>query len=462
MYKISLHNKKIAVLGYGVEGRGTVEYLLKHGYKDITVFDEREDIDLPPGVLGMFGRGVFQQLVHYQVIFRAPGIYRRRPELLRAEAAGAVITSQLEFFLSKAVCSVIGVTGTKGKSTTTSLLHHIFTESGQDAYLAGNIGHSILGLLDEVSVRSIVVLELSSFQLQDIRLSPRVAIVLGVTPEHLDVHATVEEYAEAKSGLVRHQRAGDILLCAPDNVLATEIASTSAATQRWSWCPDAAGSCTLPEDAQLGITYHEGTLWFQTSDGEEEVMDRRDVPLLGEHMLQNVMPAMLCAYLHGVESQDIARAVRSFPGVPHRMENLGEARGMLFFNDSAATTPEAAMAAVDAHAGTPTMLILGGGQKGVSLKDLAQHVSAAEHIHHIILAGNDAAATLQTLFAESSPHGAVHHVDTYESLPQVIAEYGAPGMHVVLAPGCTSFDLFRDYKARGEAFRSVVSVLQEK
>ena len=212
----------------------------------------------------------------------------------------------------------------------------------------------------------------------------------------------------------------------------------------------------MPRGMQLGAFCRDGTLWLQHEGVEEKVMARQDVPLLGTHMLQNILPAMLCAALQGIPLQRICEATRDFQGVPHRMEMVGDALGMQFYNDSAASTPEAAMAAVDAHKETPMAIILGGGQKGVSLEELAKHVAHAPHVQHIILAGRDAALVLAEHLSDLPLHAQLHTVADFTGLPAVFHRIAQPGMHVVLSPGCTSFDLFRDYKARGEAFREVV------
>lgn len=450
---------RIAILGYGVEGEGTLQYLQKHGFTNLTVVDQKE-VQVPSGVPCIWGHDAMNALTGFDVIFRTPGIWRRRPEILAAEAAGALVTSQVEYFLSKATCTVIAVTGTKGKSTTTSLLRHILAESGREVFLAGNIGTSVIELLDEISVGSTVVLELSSFQLQDCRVSPRVSIVLGVIPEHQDVHASVEEYVEAKANIAKYQREGDVIICAPDNAYAAQIAEMSPALQRWTWCAYSE-VCVLPRGMTLGAFCREGVLWLHYGQ-EERLMDRKDVPLLGVHMLQNVLPAVLCASLQGVPGGAIREAVKSFPGVPHRMQLLGTALGMEFYNDSAATTPEAAMAGITAHEGTPIAIILGGGQKGVSLKELARTAAGAEHVHHIILAGKDAAVKLAEHLAALSTKATIHHIENYEALPALLEHIQHAGMRVVLSPGCTSFDLFKNYKDRAESFMRVYEILRAK
>lgn len=453
------HNKKIAILGFGVEGQGTLAYLRKHGYTDITVVDQRVDIDVPEGVAVVTGPTAMESLSSAEVIFRSPGIYRRHPAILVAEQSGAVVTSQLEYFLARATCTVIGVTGTKGKSTTSSLLYHILKEGGKDVYLAGNIGQSLIGLLDEIAVGSTVVLELSSFQLQDCHESPRVAIVLGITPEHQDVHGSMEEYVMAKAAIAQHQGEGDMLLCAPDNEPAAQIAGMSVARQRWSWCVHGDG-CALPQDCQCGASMRDGALYLHTGAEPVHLMDRQDIPVLGDHMLHNVLPAVLCAHLAGIPQETLAGAVRRFPGVPYRMEFVGEALGMRFYNDSAATTPEAAMAGLDAHAGHPTILVLGGGQKGVSLDALVKHVARAPHLAGLILLGTDAAPLLEKALRSKGFEKPLHMCTSMDAVAALLPSLAQPGTRVVLSPGFSSFDLFRNYKERGDVFKAMIQKLQ--
>jgi UDP-N-acetylmuramoylalanine--D-glutamate ligase len=450
----------IAIYGFGIEGQGTLTYLQEQGFSDVTVVDRRSDCVVPPGVPSILGPGAEVALVAFRVIFRAPGIWRFAPALVEAEKKGARITSQLEVFLQRAPCTVIGVTGTKGKSTTTSLMAHIFREAGLDVHLAGNIGTDMLHLLGEVTPASVVVLELSSFQLDAVGISPRIAVLLGIVPEHLDVHGSLEAYVAAKAEILRHQREDDILLCAPDNELAASLLSLSPARHRYSWCFQE-GDCVLPEGTTAALHVVEDQILWRHGDREVLLLAAVDVPLLGRHMLANVLPAMLLPLLRGVDPEVVAEAVQSFSGVPHRMERVGRSLGMTFYNDSAATTPEAAMAGIDAHAPHDMVLILGGGQKGVSLEGLARKAAESPHVRHILLLGTDAAATLDVHLRDLHPVGQVHHVPRMEDCAAVLQRIASPGLHVVLSPGCTSFDLFADYKARGEAFRQLCASLAE-
>lgn len=449
----------IAIYGFGIEGKGTLAYLQDQGYTDVTVVDQRPDCVVPPGVPSILGPGAQVALGAFRVIFRAPGIWRFAPALVESEKKGARITSQLEVFLQRAPCTVIGVTGTKGKSTTTSLLAHIFREAGLDVHLAGNIGTDMLHLLGEVTPASVVVLELSSFQLDAVGVSPRIAVLLGIVPEHLDVHGTLDAYVAAKAEILRHQRAEDIVLCAPDNALAASILPLSAAQHRYSWCLDQADNCHLPEGTTCALRLVEDQIVWLHGGQETPLLAAVDVPLLGHHMLANVFPAMLLPLLRGVPPEVVATAVQSFPGVPHRMERVGRSLGMTFYNDSAATTPEAAMAGIDAHAPHDMAVILGGGQKGVSLEALARKAAESPHVRHIFLLGTDAAAVLDAHMQQLRPLGLVHRVRRMEDCAEILRSIATPGLRVVLSPGCTSFDLFADYKARGEAFRQLCATL---
>ncbi|PIV90363.1 hypothetical protein COW46_03755, partial [Candidatus Gracilibacteria bacterium CG17_big_fil_post_rev_8_21_14_2_50_48_13] len=296
----------IAIYGFGIEGQGTLNYLLAQGFSDITIIDQREDLVVPTGAAAILGQGSEASLGAFSIIFRAPGIWRFSPALLAAEAKGARITSQLEVFLHLAPCTVIGVTGTKGKSTTTSLMTHIFREAGVDVYLAGNIGTDMLHLLSLVTPASVVVLELSSFQLDAVGVSPRISIVLDIVEEHQDIHGSLEAYVAAKAEIARHQRVDDILLCAPNNVLSAGIADLSPARTKYSWCTTEEMPCQLPTSATCALTVHHQTILWHHAGKETELLPLTAVPLLGAHMLHNVFAAVLPPLLRGIDPQVVA------------------------------------------------------------------------------------------------------------------------------------------------------------
>jgi len=450
---------KIAILGYGIEGRAVTKYLLRHGFKSLTIYDERVEIkELPEGVKTQLGEKAFLNLLGQEVIFRSPGIALLRPELRSVKEAGAEFTSQTEYFFENCPCQIIGISGTKGKGTTTVLTSEILKKGAKRVFVGGNLGNPPIDFLDELTPDDIVVLELSSFQLEDLSLSPHLAIVLNVSSDHLDYHSSVTEYKRAKEALVKHQKENDIAIINMDYE-GSRAFSTLGAGKKYGYSKGPHGESTLQDAHFEG----ENIVIFG-----EVVAQKKDIALRGEHNYENALPACLVGKLFGIENEDIITALREFIGLPHRLEFVCEKNGVKYFNDSFSTTPETSIAGVRAFT-EPLILIAGGSEKFSDFTLWARACALATNLKTILLIGLTAdrmEEALQGAIAENdNPKPTPLQIIRAKSLEDaflMLKTQALPGDIVLLSPACASFDQFENYKKRGEAFRKLAKEGQAK
>jgi UDP-N-acetylmuramoylalanine--D-glutamate ligase len=454
-------NRPVAVLGYGVEGRSTLRHLLRHGARDVVVLDKAAPADaLPDGVKGLFGTDYLKGLEDVAVAFRAPGVRPLVPEVAGFIARGGLLTSQVEAALVLAGRErVIGVTGTLGKGTCCSILSAMLEAAKIPHVLAGNIGLPPLDALDDLPPdtllpEALLLLELSSFQLSTLRESPRGAVVVRTTIEHLDWHADQGEYWDHKANLVRFQKTGDFCV----------------------FYADAEGSAwigTLGEGKKIAVG-SSGVV--RISGGALEApghglrLRLADTRLTGAFNLENLAAAAAAALELGVSPGDIAAAARAFAPLEHRLEFVREAvsdRGRVrYYNDSYATRPEAALAAARALDQAPgndaVGLILGGSEKFADFGELATGLAALPRLRAIALIGHTAErleASLREAGAlESGAGRAWRRCATLDEAVEYLRRE-IPAGSILLSPACASFGLFKDYKERGKAFKKIVSGL---
>ena len=509
---IDWQNKKVAVLGLGVEGLSTVRFLIKKG-ADVTILDKKEEeelrsichaefisasnnlpvdrqeilkqvqddnardsgisaswrilrmtgFEMTPKIVG--GKDYLKNLNDFDVIVRSPGVKRNLKELLVAEKRGNIITSQTKIFFDLSPCLIIGVTGTKGKGTTASLIYEMLKKQGLDAYLGGNIGKPPLDFLDKLSPKSQVVLELSSFQLQDITKSPHIAVILMITSEHLDYHKDVHEYVDAKRNILRFQNQSDFAIINRDYPASHESgAHTNAQVFRASrargvyekGCFVKEGKVLLrmsfPRKRESGSPIKSGMT-------EVEIISTKDILLPGKHNLDNVCAAIMAATLAGVSIENIVIVLKTFKGLEHRLELVAEIGGVKYYDDSFSTTPETAIAAIKAFK-NPEILILGGSSKGSEFTELGRVISKAKNIKAIIGIG---AEWPKIKFQISNFKFQIFEgLRDMRSIVQKAVIIAETGDIVLLSPACASFDMFKNYKDRGEQFKEQVLNLKNQ
>ena len=403
-------NQKIAILGMGEEGRDLLAWLKKNTQNcRIKVFDKITTVNL----------------TGFDIIFRSPGFWRLSPMFKKAEAKGTIISSATKLFFDLCLCPIIGVTGTKGKGTTASLITRILKRSGRSVYLAGNIGKPMLRLLPKLKATDWVCLELSSFQLQDLNKSPHIAAVLNITSDHLDIHQDVNEYRQAKTNILRYQKPDDYAVINGDYQTTKAMAALTKAKVSF-------------------FSRHDLSL------------DQRRIQLRGEHNLENIAAAMVTSRLVGVSPATIKSAVYSFKGLEHRLELVKEVKGVKYYNDSFSTTPETAIAAIKAFT-EPLIIILGGSDKGSDYAPLGQTISSRRNLKAIILIGKMAPTIRHSIHNFSG-----QILSGGKTMIQIIKQaelLAKPGDVVVLSPACASFDMFLNYKDRGNQFKAYVKKL---
>lgn len=457
--QLDLRGKRILVMGLGTRsgGLGVARWLIEQGAV-VTATDLRTAEELQPSLAALKGLPVrFVLGTHREedfdqadIVVRNPAVPRESPWLARARAAGARIEMEMTLFFRACPAPIIGITGTKGKTTTATLCASILTQWRADTVLAGNLGRSALEALPEIRPDTPVVLELSSWQLEGLdehRLSPAIAVLTSISPDHLDRYASFEDYIEAKKAIARHQEPGDWFIVNRDNPLA------------WS-CREVSRGQVIPFGRDDGQS--EGAFWRNEQliwrwQGEEyEILRRDELPLAGDHAVYNALAATAAALLRGASLAQSQQALRAARPVPHRQEVIGWIDGVEFVNDSAATAPAAVLAALHTFAGRPIVLIGGGAAKGVDLTELAQVV--ANHVRAVVLLAGTATPHYQAALEAAGAH-IFGPFSSMEEAVRCAAQLAEPGGVVLLSPGCASFGLFRDEFHRGEMFRLAAEAL---
>ncbi len=460
---------KIAILGFGAEGRAVAEYLHKHGYSELTICDKNVDLkdEMPEGVSVKLGPKYLYDLDDFEVLFRSPGVKFLEPSIQAAKVNGASVTSSTAFFLDQCPCPVVGVTGTKGKGTTCTLIYKMLKKAGKDAHLAGNIGEPAIGLLDEVKDDSLVVLEMSSFQLQDMTKSPRYAVLLNTTSDHLDYHADRNEYLRAKEALLAHQHKDCVAVLNQDyEYIKYYLPLVQGEKRMVSRDEKVEDGAYVKDGGDDGADGAGGEIFYVSGGKEEKIIDVADLALIGSHNLENVMPAVVIAKELGVATAKIKEILKDFEGLEHRLEFVREVAGVKYYNDSFSTNSLTSMAAVDSF-DEPTILIAGGSDKGLDYGDWALKILTEESLKVVILIGDTAddmekaieAAEEKLGEAEGSPTKVIHRADLDEAVLEAYA-LAEDGGVVVMSPAAASFGLFKNYKERGKKFKEAVKVLK--
>lgn len=426
---------KIAIAGYGLEGKSNYDYFASRG--DVTIVDERETIeDLPAGVPTILGSGAFDKLGDFDMVIRSPGL---NPHKIITN--GKIWSATNEFF-AQCTTPIIGVTGSKGKGTTASLIASILRVAGKTVELIGNIGVPALSALDQANRADVVVYELSSFQLWDLEKSPQTAVVLMIEADHLDVHADMQDYVQAKANIARHQTNADLLVVHATNQYSQSIAAQSAARTVLYQSPDAAH---VRGDA----------FWY----GETRLCDVTALHLPGVHNLDNACAAIDACWPLVQDGEVIARGLGGFAGLPHRLKFVREVAGVRYYDDSIATTPGSAIAALMAF-DEPKVIILGGSDKGASYDQLAEAIMASDSMRAVLTIGQTGDRIADLLDARGAGKAVNRSkATTMSEIVQAAAACAQPGDVVILSPASASFDMFKSYADRGEQFVAAVEAL---
>lgn len=432
---------RIAILGFGIEGRSAYAYWSKLG-ADITICDQDPDLAVPHGVGTSLGEHYLHDLGQYDVICRTASI---NPQTILQASPGVAdkITTVINEFLR--VCprrNTIGVTGTKGKGTTSTLIARMLEAAGKEVFLGGNIGRSPLDFLPDMSPDSWVVLELSSYQLSDIRYSPHIAVGLMISPEHLTWHLDLNDYLAAKTNLFRWQTPDDIAIYYADNEDSHRLASVSPGAKLAYYAPPGA---YITDDAVVIDNTH--------------LCKTSELRLLGRHNWQNVCAAVTATWQITQDAEAIRSVLTTFSGLPHRLEFVREVGGVLFYNDSFASAPPAAAAAIEAVPGSK-VLIIGGHDRLLPLDDLAHTVKQNEtDIKHVVLVGASAQRVSEALAAAGYTRYFISPALTMQEAIADAQRLAEAGDAIILSPGFPSFDMFKNFEDRGNQFKQAVQAL---
>ncbi len=439
---------RIAILGFGQEGQAAYDYW-RSPDNQLVACDQNEAVELPSDVARQLGPDYLKNLDGFDVVVRSPGI--APSDIVAANSPGIltkVTTGLNEFFRVCPTKNIIGITGTKGKGTTSTLIAKMLEAAGKTVHLGGNIGVAPLDVLKgSIQPDDWVVLELSSFQLIDLAYSPHIAVCLMVVPEHLNWHADMDEYVNAKRQLFAHQTVDDLAIYFSGNEASQKIASASPGRI----IPYSAKPGALVQNNQIMI---DGQIICRTSE----------LKLLGQHNWQNVCAAVTAVWfsLSEIEEQveqnikAMHSVLTAFTGLPHRLELVREVNGVQYYDDSFGTTPETAIVAIRAFA-QPKVIILGGSDKGATFDELTQAV-AASNVRTVVLIGDTGPAIKQGLRRAGYEH-TVDGGTTMHSMVAAAKSQAQSGDVVLLSTGCASFGLFQNYKDRAQQFNQAVQAL---
>jgi UDP-N-acetylmuramoylalanine--D-glutamate ligase len=430
---------KIAIAGYGVEGQSSYCYFLDKGHT-LTIVDERPHVDgLPAGVATILGAGAFERLGEFDMVIRTPSLSPKK-----LTSAKKIWSATNEFF-AKCPAAIIGVTGSKGKGTTCSLIASMLRAAGQTVHLVGNIGVPSLDVLDSIQPEDIVVYELSSFQLWDAEKSPQVAVVLMIEPDHLDIHENFDDYLAAKANIRKYQTEKDICFYHPTNQFTRKIALSNP----------------LPNAHPYNDSHDHTSVYIQDGNFVEDdcvICPTNAVQLPGVFNLENACAAISAVRAFGIERGAIEKGLGAFHGLDHRLKFIREVKGIKYYDDSIATTAGSAIAAMKAFT-QPKIIILGGSSKGGEYTSIAQ-AAVAENVKLAILIG-DEANHIEQAFDGSDI--AIINLDSATTMCEVVELANAnatQGDVVILSPACASFGMFKNYSDRGDQFIAAVNGLQ--
>ena len=456
-----LKGKKIAIVGLSTEGQDAVKFFLSEGENIVcadrrdekTLFAEYPDLQKAHVRLSL-GASYLFCLDGADVIVRTPGMALSTPELIRAKAEGKEVTSVTKLFFEFCKAPVIGVTGTKGKGTTSTLIYEMLKKSGKTVYLGGNVGTPLLSLVKTIRPEDWVVLELSSFQLEDCTQSPHIAVVLKITQDHLanydplasNFHESREAYIESKKNIVSHQTDADVAIFNADDPTSCSFAKYTPATPYFFG--KSPGAHALIENDEVFLTL---------SGKKESIAELSRMKLLGRHNLENIAAASCAAYVAGVPVESIRNSAREFPGLPHRLEKVGEKNGITYINDSFSTTPETTIAGISAFQ-NPLILIVGGSEKGSDFTQMGSEI-AKSSVKKIIAVGQMTGRIIDALKNGGYQGELITGLTTMHDMVRTASSHALPGDIVLLSPACASFDLFKNYKERGFQFAYEVSLL---
>lgn len=454
-YLNTLRGKSVAVIGIGVSNVPLIRLLRAAGIA-VTACDKKKYEDLGAiaaelealGCLLRLGEDYLKNLTE-DVVFRTPGLHPRY--LDEAVQRGSVVTSEMEVFFEVCPCPIIGITGSDGKTTTTTMIAGMLRASGRTVHLGGNIGHPLLADTENIKENDVAVVELSSFQLMTIKKSPSRAVLTNLSPNHLDIHTDMDEYVNAKKAIFAYQSEADFLVTNLDNEIARNLSKSAAGKVKYF-------TRKAPEKIEKGCFLKDDAIWYRENDTERCVLPLRDILLPGVHNIENYMAA-ICTVQGLVDDETIREFARTFGGVEHRIELVRERHGVRWYNDSIASSPSRTIAGLNSF-DQRLVLIAGGKDKGISYAEIGPVIN--EKVKLLILCGATAGVIREaTVQAENYDGLEILEVNDYSAAVALADKRTASGDVVMLSPASTSFDRFKNFEERGRVFKDLVRRLPE-
>lgn len=448
-----IKNKRVAVVGIGVSNIPLINSLVEMGAK-VTAFDKKTEAELgnivkdlkKKSVNFVLGEGYLDKLSNFEVIFKTPSMRIDSKELIKARSEGSYITSEMEEFIKYCPAKIYGVTGSDGKTTTTTIIYNLLKEQGYNTWVGGNIGTPLFSDINEIKPEDRVVIELSSFQLMTMDVCPQVSIVTNLTPNHLDMHKGMEEYIESKKNIFLNQDKHGLLILNRENNITYKMKDEAKGKVEFF---------SSKRPLSDGAYYKDGFLYLK----DEVICEGKHMAVRGIHNIENYMAAFL-AVEHEVSKEVMSRVFSNFRGVPHRNEFVKDVKGVRYYNDSIGSSPTRTLATISVFE-KPVILIAGGYDKAIPFEPLANE--GYNNIKSIILLG-DTKEKIRQVFEElKSIKGIdipIYEVNSLEEAVRKAQTISSNEDNVVLSPACASFDMFKNFEIRGNKFKELVNNLK--
>lgn len=453
-FKKSIKNKKIAIIGLGVSNIPLIEYLYKLS-TNITVFDKREEklIDnlgiekiKEYNIKLITGKDNLESLKGFDIIFRSPSCRPDLPEIQAEIERGAILTSEIEMLIELCPGTVVGVTGSDGKTTTTSLIYNIIKQKGYNCYLGGNIGIPLFTKIDEMKPEDIIVLELSSFQLMNMKKSPNISVITNISPNHLDIHKSYDEYIEAKANIFKYQTESDILITNFDNEITKKLSKQA---------PGKIVYFSSKEKLEDGVILDDNTIKICEDGLRRHVLKVEDILLRGKHNYENICTAIAATLtLADVDTQ--IKVIENFKGVEHRLEFVKEIDGIKWYNDSIGSSPSRTIAGLNSFS-EKIVLIAGGYDKHLDYTPIAEPI--INNVSKLILLGQtaDKIETAVKNKLQGEKLLSIYRTNSLKEAVETAKKVAIKGEVVLFSPASASFDMFKNFEERGNKFKEIIS-----
>jgi len=451
---VDLNGKRVLVVGLGKSGAASALFLKSRGAR-VTVSDAKTEDELRSAIPVLLDNGITvetgghgDRTFHGQdLIVVSPGVPVDAPPIVQARSFGVPVIGEIELAAQFLPGPIVAITGSNGKTTTTTLTGKILTGGGFPTLVGGNIGTPAISLVSSAKPDTLIVLEISSFQLETIQtFRPKVAVILNITPDHLDRHRTFETYVDAKARIFENQQADDFAVLNADDSSCVPLAARTKAQVLWF---------SRKKEVDHGTFVRDGSIFFRPADGERNLMLVSEIPLKGAHNVENVLASICASALMGCPPQEIRQAVKDFKAVEHRLEYVATIRNVDYYNDSKATNVDATIKALESFPAN-IHIILGGKDKGSDYTVLADVLK--QRVKRVYTIG----AAAEKIESQIKNATEIVRAETLERAVRRAAALAEPGDIVLLAPACASFDQFENYEHRGQVFKEIVRAVAEQ